>query len=107
MGIKRGSETLVSFSTLLELTNFLTEEQKNILIQHLLKGKTKDVFLPISIFNEKISCLESISKYLREELNQDFNSIGKIFNITLRQVIFFFLHSLDFLEHIFCISVAK
>lgn len=76
------TEALIKFSTLLDLTNILSESQKNQLIEHLLKEKKqpKETILPISIFNTKLSCLETISKYLKENLNLNFIQISKLLN---------------------------
>ncbi len=76
------TEPLVKFSTLLDLTNLLSESQKNQLIEHLLKEKKhpKEIILPISIFNTTLSCLETISKYLKENLNLNFIQIAKLLN---------------------------
>lgn len=83
------TEVTVQLSTLLDLANLLSEEQKNILIQDLLKKQTthQEIHLPLSIFSPSISCLETICKYLREELNISFKDMAKLLNrkpITLR-----------------------
>ena len=40
-------------------------------------NKSKEVKLPASIFNETLSPLESIVKYLKDELNLSFDAIAK------------------------------
>ena len=82
-------EAVVQLSTLLDLANLLSEDQKNFLIQNLIKQKNtkKTIHLPLSIFSKELSCLESICKYLRDELNLSFNEMSSILNrkpITLR-----------------------
>ena len=42
------------------------------------KLEEKEVFIPISIFNEKLSALETIVKYLKENVNLKNKEIGKI-----------------------------
>jgi len=88
MGLQQ-TEVTVQLSTLLDLANLLSEEQKNILIQDLLKKQThpQEIHLPLSIFSPSISCLETICKYLKEELDISFKEMAKLLNrksITLR-----------------------
>lgn len=83
------SEAVVQLSTLLDLANLLSEDQKNILIQDLLKKQktNKKIHLPISIFSTKLGCLETICKYLKENLNISFNEMAELLDrqpITLR-----------------------
>ena len=83
------TEVAVQLSTLLDLANLLSEEQKNFLIQNLIKKQQDNskIHLPISIFSSNLSSLETICKYLREELNLPFNEMATLLNrqpITLR-----------------------
>ncbi|MCK5107106.1 MAG: hypothetical protein KAQ83_00080 [Nanoarchaeota archaeon] len=83
------TDVVVKLSTLLDLANLLPDDQKNYLIQNLLKqnNQTKNIQLPYSIFSTKLSCLETICKYLKEELNLSFNEMSELLNrkqITLR-----------------------
>lgn len=83
------TEVSVKLSTLLDLANLLPDEQKNYLVQNLLKqqNNNKNIHLPASIFSTKLSCLETICKYLREELNLSFAEMATILKrkqITLR-----------------------
>jgi hypothetical protein len=84
------SEFLKSFfaekskSELLDLfVKHLQEEHKlNIEgINRLVGGKEKEILLPISIFdNKKLSALETIAKYLRENKKLGFHQIGVALN---------------------------
>lgn len=83
------TEAVVQFSTIVDLANLLSDEQKNFLIQNLLKQQndSKKLHIPFSIFSSDLSCLETICKYLREELNISFNEMSVLLNrkpITLR-----------------------
>ena len=83
------TEVVVKLSTLLDLANLLPDEQKNYLIQNLLKQQqdNKNIKLPSSIFSTNLSCLETICKYLKEELNLSYNEMSELLNrksITLR-----------------------
>lgn len=83
------TEVAVQLSTLVDLANLLPKEQKDFLIQELLKKQTtnKNIHIPISIFCKKLSSLETICKYLKEELNLSFKEMSKLLNrkqITLR-----------------------
>src|SRR3989338_9006271 len=40
----------------------------------------KDVLIPINIFNEELSGLTAISKYLKENLEMNYAEIGKLLN---------------------------
>ena len=40
----------------------------------------KEIFVPLSVFSKKISTLETISKYLHENLNLSFKKIGELMN---------------------------
>jgi hypothetical protein len=83
------TEVSVKLSTLLDLANLLPDEQKNYLVQNLLKQQNNhtNIHIPASIFTTNLSCLETICKYLKEELNLSFNEMSQILNreqITLR-----------------------
>jgi hypothetical protein len=83
------TEVSVKLSTLLDLANLLPDDQKNYLVQNLLKqqNNNKNIHLPSTIFSTKLSCLETICKYLREELNLSFAEMSEILKrkqITLR-----------------------
>jgi len=40
----------------------------------------REIFIPVSVFNEKISALETVSKYLHENLNIPFKKIAEMMN---------------------------
>lgn len=61
----------------------LTRQEKLSLLSKLLEEfaeEAKGLSIPISIFNKKLGSLESIVKYLKEELNMSNNNIGKMLN---------------------------
>jgi hypothetical protein len=73
-------QSVVSFSTLLDLTSFLSDEQKSLLVKHLLSKNIHDpskIFIPISIFNKKISFLEAVAKYLHDNMELNFKVIAE------------------------------
>ncbi|MBW2980815.1 hypothetical protein KY360_05355 [Candidatus Woesearchaeota archaeon] len=71
-------------SELLDLfVKHLREEHKLSIedVNRLVGGKEKDILLPISIFdNKKLSALEAITKYLKENKELSFHQIGVILN---------------------------
>lgn len=46
----------------------------------------KEILIPVSIFTKKLSSLESICKYLREELNLSYHKIGLFLNRNERNI---------------------
>lgn len=70
----------------LEVLSTLTNKEKDQLYEEFLNFLQEKKFLlpikkqgiPISIFNKKLSALEAIVKYLREELGLSYKEIGKI-----------------------------
>ena len=46
----------------------------------------KEIFIPLSIFNEKLSSLDVISKYLFEDRNLSLNEISKLLNRSNRNI---------------------
>ncbi|MDP6641882.1 MAG: hypothetical protein QGF74_00675 [Candidatus Nanoarchaeia archaeon] len=83
--IKRGEVKILSLDR-------LTKKEKLDLLQELVIGLKKDVIgteykkdyslteIPSSIFNEKLGSLESIVKYLRENLNIKISKIASLLN---------------------------
>ena len=66
-----------TFATLQNKYNLSSEE----IIQLLAKRKKETILLPISIFqNDKLSALETITKYLKEELKLRFCEIAFLLN---------------------------
>ncbi len=52
----------------------------------LLKKIQEDILIPVSIFNEKLSTLETICKYLRENLNFSNKQISSVLNKSSKSV---------------------
>jgi predicted nucleic-acid-binding protein len=52
--------------------------QKDILDIIEKKEKHEDIFIPICVFNEKLSVLESVVKYLKEDVHLKYCDIAKI-----------------------------
>jgi len=85
----------ISTNSVLEILNLLSSTQKAEVLEHLKDGlsdfpqkKNSTDEIPVSIFSsEKISALEAISKYLKEETELEFKKIGEILNrneVTIR-----------------------
>ncbi len=71
------SELLDLFVKHLQQEHKLNIEESNSLVG----GKEKEVLLPISIFdNRKLSALETITKYLKENKKLSFHGIGEMLN---------------------------
>src|SRR3989338_2647135 len=66
----------------IQLISGLAEDLKkmhDVSIEEILQKK--ELFIPIGVFNNnKLSCLENIVKYLKENLNLKFSKIAKLLN---------------------------
>ena len=52
----------------------------------LIKKTQEDILIPVSIFNEKLSTLETICKYLRENLNFSNKKISSVLNKSSKSI---------------------
>ena len=50
------------------------------------KPISKEIFVPVSIFESKLSALEAICKYLKEELNLNYSRIASLLNRDSRTI---------------------
>ena len=53
-------------------------------ILHIIEDK--EILIPISIFTKQLSILETITKYLKEELSLSFHQIGEFLNRNERNI---------------------
>ena len=83
--IKQYLNNLEDFENALKsLINYL-EHEKGVspkgIVELIKKGKkSKDIGIPASIFNNSLSALETIVKYLKENLNLRYSEIAKLLN---------------------------
>ncbi len=58
----------------------LLDEFTDVDINDLIKKLEDEIYIPVSIFNEKLSCFESICKYLKENLGFSNKKISSLTN---------------------------
>lgn len=85
---KRGKEISVNHEAIAGLFSSASNSEKLEFIAHFIQAanisekelmeslRGKDILVPVFIFNEKLSCLESIVKYLKENLCLDIKEIS-------------------------------
>ena len=85
---KRGERIGLSFEGIANLFSSASHDEQLELISYLIRklnlserqikelNKTKDALVPANIFNEKLSCLEAIVKFLKEEKSWDVKDIS-------------------------------
>ena len=77
---------LLEFLKLKNKFQDLDEEIKNIGIRNLTRILQEEIQIPISIFNERLSVLETICKYLKENLNFSNKKISLFLNKSSKSV---------------------
>jgi len=82
--IKQYLNNLEDFENALKsLVDYLEQEKgfsSDEIINLVIKKKPKAVEIPVCIFNDKLSALETIVKYLKENLNLRYSEIAKLLN---------------------------
>lgn len=76
-------ETLVKE---LQTIYFILTRNYNYNLENIIGKLEEEVLIPTSIFNKKLSSFESITKYLKENLDLNFKKISKLLNRSYRAV---------------------
>lgn len=76
------SPRFISDKDFVKLRYYFEEVRKEYKLtdKEILQELTKEPKIPVSIFNETLSGLETISKYLKENLNLSYKTIGRLLN---------------------------
>jgi len=86
---KKHSDSEVPYETLEKYIKNFQKEYKvdlNEVLNALKKVAPKEILIPVSIFNRKLSSLETICKYLRENLNLNYHEIAQLLNRNERTI---------------------
>ncbi len=83
---KKRKKVLTKENLLEVLNEKLKDKYDTTLDELLLIKKTKEIKIPIELFNQKIGAAESLAKYLKENLGLKFSEIEKLINRNQRTI---------------------
>ena len=83
---KIAKEEQITLARIKELVNLLKVKHKVSSKDILHLADEKEILIPVSIFTKKLSVLETLTKYLKEELSISYHVIGELLNRDERNI---------------------